>query len=303
MKKVIRTICYFSKDPSQKIVDKLITLETSLKNKGFEIQTKRICSPKKSFKELKNSIQDKSILLSIGSLNYAETHKKIDEFIKSKSVAFNLDLTNESISEKHTKILFKIITESPASTFSFTYTFNTASSSPYFPSVIYGKEGFTIGLQATDLAEGCNSLEEWLSKLKECWREINDLFKDQKDYLGIDSSIAPLFKGNSSLIHFIKRLHSSFNKSILTNTYLKITKFIKKENPKPIGLCGLMLPPLEDFELADEYEEGNFSIERNLFLSLHSGLGIDAYPIGVDEDIHMVTNILKTVQQILKINT
>ena len=46
-----------------------------------------------------------------------------------------------------------------------------------------------------------------------------------------------------------------------TDTYLKITNFIKKENPKPVGLCGLMLPSLENFELANEYEKGNFSID------------------------------------------
>jgi hypothetical protein len=75
-----------------------------------------------------------------------------------------------------------------------------------------------------------------------------------------------------------------------------MTKFIKEQNPKPIGLCGLMLPCLEDFELAKEYEEGNFSIERNLFLSLHSGLGIDTYPIGIDESPERIVNILKVVQ-------
>ena len=57
-----------------------------------------------------------------------------------------------------------------------------------------------------------------------------------------------------------------------------------------------MLPCLEDFELADEYEKGNFSIERNIFLSLHSGLGIDTYPIGINESHEKVLNILKLVQ-------
>ena len=59
-----------------------------------------------------------------------------------------------------------------------------------------------------------------------------------------------------------------------------------------------MLPCLEDFELADEYEKGNFSIERNIFLSLQSGLGIDTYPIGIDESPKRVLNILKTIQSL-----
>jgi hypothetical protein len=57
-----------------------------------------------------------------------------------------------------------------------------------------------------------------------------------------------------------------------------------------------MFPCLEDFELAREYEEGRFSVERNAFLSLHSGLGIDAYPIGVDEKPDRVAEILGLIQ-------
>jgi uncharacterized protein (UPF0210 family) len=74
--------------------------------------------------------------------------------------------------------------------------------------------------------------------------------------------------------------------------YLKITEFIKNNNPKPIGLCGIMLPCLEDFELAAEYQQGNFTIERNIYLSLHSGLGIDTYPIGIDESPARIFEIL-----------
>ena len=59
-----------------------------------------------------------------------------------------------------------------------------------------------------------------------------------------------------------------------------------------------MLPCLEDFELADEYEKGNFSIERNIFLSLQSGLGIDTYPIGINESPERILNILKIVQSL-----
>lgn len=296
MEKVIRTICFFTKEPNVKTEDRLNNLEKTLKDKGYIIQTKRICSPKDSFQELKNSVQDKSILLSIGSQNFQQTKEKINDFIKTQNVFFNLDLTNEEINDEHSKILFKIIKNSPTSSFSFTYTFNNSASSPYFPSAVFEKEGFAIGLQPTDLAKGCKSIEEWLNNLKECWLEISSIFENETDFLGIDSSIAPLFKEDSSLINFVKKLLPSFNESILTDTYLKITKFIKNENPKSIGLCGLMFPCLEDFELADEYEKGNFSIERNIFLSLHSGLGIDTYPIGIDENIGKVTNILKTMQ-------
>ena len=60
----------------------------------------------------------------------------------------------------------------------------------------------------------------------------------------------------------------------------------------------MMLPCTEDFELTAEYEAGNFSIERNVYLSLHSGLGIDTYPIGVDERPERVVEILKLIQSL-----
>jgi uncharacterized protein (UPF0210 family) len=88
----------------------------------------------------------------------------------------------------------------------------------------------------------------------------------------------------------------TFEQSVTTDMYTKITRYIKEQNPKPIGLCGMMLPCAEDFELTAEYEQGEFSIERNIFLSLHSGLGIDTYPIGVDERPERVREILKLLQ-------
>ena len=196
--------------------------------------------------------------------------------------------------------MFNIIKKRPDKTFSFTYTFNNAPSSPYFPSAAYQKNGFAIGLQPTDLSEGCESLDEWLQKIKTVWTEIVDIFRQDSDFLGIDSSIAPLFTGKSSLIHFIKRLYNSLSRTVTQDIYLQITDFIIKYNPIPIGLCGIMFPCLEDFELAEEYEKGNFSIERNVYLSLHSGLGIDTYPIGVDESPQRVFEILGLLQGLSK---
>ena len=105
-----------------------------------------------------------------------------------------------------------------------------------------------------------------------------------------------MFSGKSSLIHIIKKYYQSFSESVTQDIYLKISNFIKNNNPKPIGLCGIMFPCLEDFELAIEYEKGNFSIERNIFLSLHSGLGIDTYPIGINESKDRVFEILRVLQ-------
>ena len=294
--RIIRSVCYFSKHVTSDTVEEVKALRQTFTNAGFEVQTIRICSPTNNPVEFEQSVNDKEILLSIGSIPFTAVKQQLPQFYKTHGVSFNIDLTTTSIDISHTTPLFDIIKNKPSQTFAFTYVFNNKPSSPYFPSASYEHDGFSVGLQPTDLSQRCTTLEQWLEKMKASWMKIYDLFKDDSDFLGIDASIAPIFSGKGSLINFIKRLGYSFTQSVITDIYLQITQFLKTNNPKPVGLCGLMMPCLEDFELADEYEQGNFSIERNLFLSLHSGLGIDTYPIGIDEKPERVVEILKLVQ-------
>ncbi len=297
--KIIRTICYFDKNPSSKSIEKVDKVAEALTGRGFEIQTKRVCSPSVSVDEiikLDSIYASNTYIFGVGSMQKNELLKQLNSLIDCKDTSFNLDLTEEEITKEDTELLFKIIKNKAKGTFNFTYVFNNQPSSPFFPSGSYYKNGFSIGLQPTDLSENCNSIGKWLNNIKETWLEIYNLFKNDSEFLGIDSSIAPLFSGKSSLVNFIKKTGLDFSHSATTNTYLTITKFIKEENHKPVGLCGIMFPCLEDFELAEEYEKGNFSIERNIFLSLHSGLGIDTYPIGIDEKPERVLEILKLLQ-------
>lgn len=295
--KIIRTICCFDGEPSSESVKKVDKIAGILKDKGFEIQTKRVCSPSiDKIIELDSKYASDSYLFGVGSMQREEIHSRLDDLLSCKDTSFNLDLTEKEIATEDVQILFEIIKKRSGKTFNFTYVFNNQPSSPFFPSGSYQKDGFSIGLQPTDLSEGCNSIEEWLNKIRGVWLEIHNLFKNNPEFLGIDSSIAPLFQGKSSLVGFVQKLGLDFSHSATTDTYLKITKFLKEENPKPVGLCGLMFPCLEDFELGKEYENGSFPIERNLFLSLHSGLGIDTYPIGVNENSERVLEILRLVQ-------
>jgi uncharacterized protein (UPF0210 family) len=294
--KIIRSVCFFTDNPNNVIVERLNDVVRRLEQSNFVIQTKRICTPTKYFRELESKISDRTLMKSTGTLSVDDVYEQFDNFFKTNNVSFNIDLTNESISERHINILFEIIKRKPQQTFNFTYVFNNAVASPYFPSASYAGNGYAIGLQPTDLSQDCMTLERWFERMHQAWIEILELFQGDPDFLGIDSSVAPLFEGKSSLIDFIKRLGYPFSESVTTEMYMKITRFIKEENPMPVGLCGLMLPCLEDFELAKEYEAGNFTIERNVFLSLHSGLGIDTYPIGIDEDRNRIRDILKLVQ-------
>lgn len=293
---IVRSVCYFTDTPDQQAVSRVNELATKITQQGYHVQTRRICSPFESPKELEKRIGDRTILLGVGPLLLQQALDNLPYFYEAETVSFNIDLTSGSIDTPHTEVLFELLKNNPGLTFNFAYVFNNRPSSPYFPSAAYERNGFAIGLQPTDLSEGCTTLDEWLQKVKASWDKLYEMFGSHPDFLGIDSSIAPIFDGKGSLVNFIKRLGFSFDQSVTTDTYLQITEFLKKHNPKAVGLCGLMLPCLEDFELAEEYENGNFSVERNVFLSLHSGLGIDTYPIGVDEDPQRVVQILRLVQ-------
>ncbi len=293
---VIRSVCYFTANPNTEAVGKVNEIEMKLMDAGYEVQTKRICAPIGDPLELQKKIEDRTILLCVGTLSFRQAIVSLPKFYQTDGVSFNVDLTETPIDIVHTKPLFEIIKNKPGATFNFTYVFNNRTSSPFFPSANYEQDGFSLGLQLTNLSEGCDTLEEWLGKIRASWLKLNRIFGENPEFLGIDSSIAPMFEGKGSLVNFIKRLGMSFSNSVTTDTYLKTTKFMKEQNPKPVGFCGLMMPCLEDFELAEEYEQGNFPLERNIFLSLHSGLGIDTYPVGIDEDPQRVMQILKLVQ-------
>ncbi|HHS14161.1 MAG TPA: DUF711 family protein [bacterium] len=294
--KIIRSLCYFSHALHPDLEDRLATLSGQLGDAGYAIQTRRLCFLGQRIIDLDAAFPDPDLYVSAGGLDRKNASRQFDDFIRAKNTAFHRPLTN--VRDEDISLLFDIIRTRPEKTFSFTYTFCNAPSSPYFPSAHFEKEGFALGLQPTDSAAGCDTLEEWLLRMMTVWSELAYLFRDRHDFLGIDSSIAPLFTGDSSLIHHIRRWCGSFSRSVTLPVYLKITEFIRTRNPRPVGLCGIMFPCLEDFELAEEYEAGRFSVERNIYLSLHSGLGIDTYPVGVDESPETVRNILEILSRL-----
>ncbi len=296
MNKIIRSICWFAESPSDsQVPDQLNAIESQLIARGYEIQTKRVCFKQAPLEALPHWDRDYGLFLSLGSLDPLSFFPILDDFLTAGNVSVNLDLT-DGVKPEHIEPLFEIIRHNPAKTFNFAYTFHNRLSSPFFPSASFERSGFTVGLQPTDLAENCSDLPGWFRTMASVWQEICLIFEDNKHFLGIDSSIAPLFLNHSSLVHFVKRIYGSFSKAVTTDCFIRMTDFITRQNPKPVGLCGLMLPCLEDFELAAEYEAGHFTIERNLFLALHSGLGIDTYPIGTDERPERILSILNLLQ-------
>lgn len=291
--KIVRTICFFTRHPAEKlpVID---SLKKRVKALGYLVQTTRLCVP--SIEEaIKLQRLSTDHLLAVGSLPLDEIRANFETLTQS-DISFNLDLTGQIITSEAVDVLFQLIKQAPAQTFSFAYVFNNRPSSPFFPSATYEREGFSIGLQSTNLADGATTQDEWLAAMGESWQELVAAFADDSEFLGIDGSVAPLNDGTSSYVALVNQLSGDFSRSVTTDFHLKVTNHLKTQNPQPIGLCGLMFPCLEDDLLAKEYEAGNFSIERNVFLSLHSGLGIDTYPIGVNESPGRVLEILQLVQ-------
>ena len=294
--KVVRSVCLFTEKLSEQSVGRLQALSDRLTARGFTVQTTRLCSPDPEGVFKLDRDGDGSILYSVGRVGFPQATGMLEQFCNANNVAFNIDLTNETPAEKHVSLFTAIVQNAPTKTFSFTYTFNNAPSSPYFPSATYETDGFAIGLQPTNLSSGCENLDEWLHRLQDVWAEIDSLMEQEDSYLGIDTSIAPLFKGDGSFLNLLKRIGLEWDRAASSDVFLRISSFLRSASQKSVGLCGLMFPCLEDFELADEYEQGKFTIERCLFLSLHSGLGIDSYPVGVDERSERIAEVLRLVQ-------
>lgn len=294
--RIVRTICLFAQDPGPGAAEKLRHLRLKLSEAGFQTQTLRVCSPGSDPEGLVRAVADQEVLLSLGTVDFAAAQRLHPAFCRSDRVSYNLDLSSGPITVEHARLLFQLIDSCPSNSFLFAYTFNDPPSSPYFPSAQFQQDGFSVGLQATNLAAGAQTLDQWLDAMEAAWHELDLLLGGEPGFLGIDSSVAPLYRGDSSLVNLVRRLHGDFDRSCTTDTYLRITQALRRRNPRPLGLCGLMLPCLEDFELAEEYQAGRFSLERNLFLSLHCGLGIDTYPIGIDEAPERVTEVLRLVQ-------
>lgn len=234
--RIVRSLCYFVRDafPPDRIISRVLDLKSQLESAGFVVQTVRICSP--SFLEhglvKSEQVMDPEgklgLFLSCGSVKLQHIQQEfLEDFLQTRNMAFNLDLTGETIDQRCYDILHTISVRNPGHSFRFAFGFGSPNSSPYFPSAAYSTDGFSIGFQPTDLTENCDTLDMWLQKMQSMWMDIVSLFGNCEDFLGIDSSIAPLYDSHSSLIHFIQKLGMSFEESVLTDSYLKITKFIK----------------------------------------------------------------------------
>ena len=292
---IVRSLCLFTDRLDPGDAARLDRLATRIEEAGFTLQTRRICVTGHGPAEVEACYGDGVRFLSVGQLDRAGLSRHFDALLATDNVACNL-APDGAVTEEDVAWLYRLVNAQPGQTFGFAYTFANAPGSPFFPSASWAGNGFALGLQPTDLAAGCTTPGAWLNRVREAWLALQALFADQSDFLGIDGSIAPLWDDPGSLVGHVRRWAGSFERAVTSDLFLRITGFLREANPCPVGLNGLMLPCLEDRQLAGEYEQGRFPIERNLFLAMHCGLGIDTYPLGTDESPERVLEILQLVQ-------
>ncbi len=309
--KILRTITYFlpaeaTNGDFQAAVKRLHTLHDKAERAGWQVQTLRLCSralEAQSLPQLPAHLQPK-MLYTWGALQPtdADWAARVQAWRGSGSTPLFFHrpfAAAETPQAADIDFLLQTLRENPLKLFHFGFAFaSPLNGSPFFPVAQRQRTGFALGLQSTNLAADCPHMEAWFAAQSSAWSELQNLLKSESDFLGIDSSIAPLYEQEGSLIYHLRRWFpkSSLYELATSDVFCRMTQFIKQENPAPLGLCGLMLPCLEDFELAKLYEEGEFSTERNLFLSLHCGVGIDTYPIGIDESPERLLQVLRLTQ-------
>lgn len=304
--RIARTITLFEGAATRTALPRARERAARLREVGFEVQSTRACFASASIEQAAALLDDaeplegESLFVSVGKLTTAEARDQLGDYCARTDTSFHVDLT-DGVAPDDVDLLFEIAETKPERTFGFSWVMNNPGCSPFFNASRSDRPGFAVGLQTPNLARHCSTLEQWLDLQAQAFREVALTFASDPDFLGLDSSVAPMGGGDGSFVGFLRRIAPDlgcgrFSELVTTNVFTRITHRLIADNPAPVGLCGLMLPCLEDVALAEEYELGNFSIERNVFLSLHSGLGIDTYPIGLDQDPARIFQILQLLR-------
>lgn len=200
---------------------------------------------------------------------------------------------------------------------------NIPSNTPFFPfSYHEGEEGFSIGIEITGFL-----IDSIKKSNKKILVEIRDFLIDliipiiskinalgitiEEDtgyvFKGVDISIAPYPKHNSSVSELIELIGSinSGNPGTLTYTSV-ITDALKTSiqiaNIRSVGFNGLMFSLLEDSNLALMNDRKLISIEKLLLYSTVCGCGIDMIPINgnvTHEDLYLLANDVASLSTVL----
>ena len=121
-----------------------------------------------------------------------------------------------------------------------------------------------------------------MDRMEQEFAEIKKLIpkKLTKAFLGFDTSMAPFPKSETSIANAIEIiLGKPFGSSGTLSICRLLTKIMQENNIKKCGLCGLMLPVVEDNVLAVRGIEKQYTLKELLLYSCVCATGLDTVPI------------------------
>ena len=177
---------------------------------------------------------------------------------------------------------------------------NVSPNGPFFPFTYSDGEklSFSIGLEiaedVNDAVADCKDLQSTRIRINEVLepqiQEIQDIAyeiseKTGVQYNGIDFSLAPLPKENSSVISILGSLGVQKMNGVgmmFGTAYLTDILKTYARKYKSVGFSGVMYSLLEDCEYAELNNNDVFSIDKMISLSTMCGCGVDMVPVKYD---------------------
>jgi uncharacterized protein (UPF0210 family) len=311
---VIRTITAFAESSSASSVDTAIdAIEKVLarvtgEGNGVTVQTARVVVPPGSPPLAADVLGRTLSVTDLPLLWHAPGQMSVIPGVSTSVRGDELNMEEAEEVEELLRVWLPQETTDPgaaaAACFASCIVFGAPDAVPFFPSTVGSKvvPAVALGLQTASLLTG-TAVEGWADQVRSACDQLLPLVESALadtgiPFLGFDTSSAPMGDDHGSFGALVDGQPGPLAHTVTSSFFTQTSRLLRSPaaNPRPVGLCGLMFPVCEDSAIARWYEQGDFSVERNLFLSLHSGLGIDTYPIGVDESPARVRQILALVQ-------
>jgi hypothetical protein len=319
MKPVIRTITGFISVRDFKDLDAMIVRLRSMKERfidaGYEVQTIRITTDildtSRSIGQVRewgSAIQalnthDAVTLFHLGSpsgLNWASPEREaeiLDLFWNHERAYLTLDAgrlnPSKRVCASAARICQTIASKDPFQCKRFGLFAHVTGSSPFYPAsrVLSNSGRFALGLQCANLAveeapETADSPEPYgkrlVNRMEAEFSDVQALIPEERmgDFLGFDTSLAPFPTHETSIAHAVELvLGKPFGSSGTLAVAQMMTAAMQQNCIRKTGLCGLMLPVVEDNVLAERGMEGRYRLRELLLYSSVCATGLDAVPI------------------------
>lgn len=342
MKPIVRTITGFISvndfSHFDELFQKIKTVKSSLESSGYEIQTLRITMDIFENGGIESAIKNEEFIkqlennpeLSIYHLGAIDNpqfltedseEKIVNFFLKYKKSFLTVDAGNpeysRTLSIGAAKLCKKIASSIPFDCGRFALYAGVSETTPFYPAsrVFNNSMKFSIGLQCANLAveeaEITNKdrvvFENNLkSRMEKEFAEVEQLIpKEVKDsFIGFDTSLAPFPQDEISIANAIEKvLGKPFGSSGTLSICRILTRVMKENNIKKTGLCGLMLPVVEDNVLAKRGIEGRYTARELLLFSSVCATGLDTVPISGDTSVEDLADCyLDLVTLAIKLN-